>query len=203
MKLYYAETMNPRKVCATARHLDVPLDYVKVDLARGEHKSAEHLARNPGGRVPVLVDGDVTVWESVAIMIHLADKADSELWPRDTRAQVEVIRWTSFDAWHFAPRAGMFYREHYIRPRLLGLEPRPALVADVEGAFHESARLLDAHLEGRTHLVDDRLTIADFCLAAMLPDAAASRLPIGDYTNLVRWHERLMELPAWRDPWPA
>ena len=81
MKLYYFETMNPRKACVTAKYLGSPVEYVRLDARKGEHKSPAHLARNPNGKVPVLVDGDKTLWESAAIMVYLANKAGSDLWP--------------------------------------------------------------------------------------------------------------------------
>jgi glutathione S-transferase len=52
-------------------------------------------------------------------------------------------------------------------------------------------------------LVGDRLSIADFCVGVLVPHAAEIELPVADYQNIQRWHGRLMELDAWRDPWPA
>jgi glutathione S-transferase len=97
MKLYYFDVLNPRKVCALARHLKLPVEFVHVNLGKGEHKTQAFLAMNPNGKVPVLVDGDVTLWESNAILCYLAHKAGSDLWPTDTR-QFEVLRWLMWDA---------------------------------------------------------------------------------------------------------
>ena len=71
MKLYYAETMNPRKVCALAKYLGLPVEFVRVDLRKGEQHTPDFLAVNPNGKVPVLVDGDLVLWESTAIMARL------------------------------------------------------------------------------------------------------------------------------------
>ena len=59
MKIFYAETINPRKVCAVARYLDLPVDFVPVDLSKGEHRTPEYLAINPNSKVPALEDGNV------------------------------------------------------------------------------------------------------------------------------------------------
>ncbi|MBV9636289.1 MAG: glutathione S-transferase N-terminal domain-containing protein, partial [Methylobacteriaceae bacterium] len=59
MKLHYFETLNPRKACAVAQYLRVPVEFVRIDLGRGEHKTPEFLALNPNGKVPVLRDGDL------------------------------------------------------------------------------------------------------------------------------------------------
>ena len=81
MKLYYFDVLNPRKACAVARYLNAPIEYVYLDPAKGEHKTPQYLAINPNGKVPALTDGDLKLWESNAIMCHLAQKAGSDLWP--------------------------------------------------------------------------------------------------------------------------
>src|SRR3546814_6049271 len=85
MKLYYDETMNPRKVCAVARYLDSPVDFIRVDLGKGQNKTPDFLALNPNAKVPVLQTGNDVLWESNAIMCRLAQIAGSDLWPTDAR----------------------------------------------------------------------------------------------------------------------
>lgn len=202
MQLYYWETMNPRKACAVAKHVAAPVQYVRVQ--GGEHKGPAFLARNPNGLVPVLVDGDLTLWESAAIMVHLATKAGSELWPLGAPARlVEVVRWVSWDAFHFAPVAGTYYFEHVIKPVIGAGAPDQGAVDAVAPQFRQLAKILDSHLQGEEFLVRGGLTLADFCVAATLPDAARARLPLEDFPNVRRWHERLLQFEAWRNPWPA
>src|SRR3954462_9511039 len=70
MKLYYADTLNPRKACAVARYLNSPVEFVHVDLRKGEHKTPAFLAINPNGKVPAFSDGDLKLWEANAIMCY-------------------------------------------------------------------------------------------------------------------------------------
>ncbi|WNL44803.1 glutathione S-transferase family protein [Dyella sp. BiH032] len=202
MKLYYAETMNPRKVCAVAKYLGSPVEYVRVDLSRGEQRAPAFLAENPNGKVPVLVDGDTHLWESTAIMAHLAVKAGSDLWPADAASQVEVLRWLSWDIAHFSRHGGSLYFEHMIKPYLGLGEPNAAAVEEATNFFRRFAAVLDAHLEDRDYLVGGKLSIADFGTGVLLPWAKEARLPIGEFPNIQRWHERMMALPAWREPFP-
>jgi glutathione S-transferase len=81
VKLYYMETMNPRKVCATAKYLKLPVDYVPIETVPGGLKGPQYLALNPNGLAPTLTDGDTVLWESAAIMMHLSIAASSDLWP--------------------------------------------------------------------------------------------------------------------------
>jgi len=201
MKLYYCETLNPRKACAVARFLDLPVDFVRIDLARGEHKSPQFLALNPNGKVPVLQDGDLVLWEANAIMCHLSDKAKADLWPHDAR-QVEVMRWLSWDAHHFTRHAGTLYFEYIIKPRIGMGAPDNEAVEAATGQFKVFAQVLEEYLSGRTFLVGETLSVADFAVAVTLPYAQAAHLPLDDFPAIRRWHARLDELPAWRQPFP-
>lgn len=200
--LYYCETLNPRKACAVAKLVDLPIDFVRVDLGKGEHTLPAHLARNPNGKVPVLTHEGGHLWESLAIMVWLAGKGGSPLWPHTGEHQAEVLRWASWDAFNFLPKVGQYYFEYYIKP-LLGLgTPNEAAVEGVAAGFHQAATILDAQLDGRQFVTGDQMTIADFCLAAALPHAEQIRLPLAQYAHIRRWHDRLMAVPAWRNPWP-
>jgi glutathione S-transferase len=201
MNLFYAETLNPRKACAVAKYLAAPVEFVPVSLLHGEHRKPAFLAINPNGRVPVLQDGDWSLWEANAIMCHLSMLAGADLWPQDSR-QVEVLRWLSWDAQHFTRHTGTLWFEHTIKSQLGMGKADAATVEAATGHFRVAADLLDSHLAGRSHVVGDSLSVADFALASALPDAETSHIPLGDYKNIRRWHERLSELEAWRRPFP-
>ncbi len=204
MKLYYFETMNPRKACVTAKYLGSPIEYHRLDPQQGEHRKPEHLARNPNGKVPVLIDGDLKLWESVAIMVHLSNKAGSDLWPaQDPARQTEVMRWISWDLCHWAQHVGEFYFQYYIKKHLMGVnEPDLKALERATPSLHESARILDAHLANQPYVAGDKLSIADFCVGVLLPYSDEIHLPLGDYRNVQRWHAELSKLDAWRNPWP-
>jgi glutathione S-transferase len=203
MKLYYAETMNPRKVCALAKFLGLPVEFVRVDLRKGEHRTPEFLAMNPNGKVPVLVDGDLVLWESTAIMVHLAVKARSDLWPSDAAGQVEVLRWLCWDLTHFSRHGATLYFENVIKRYIGRGEAEPSAVEEATGFFRHFAAVLDANLAKRDFVAGSKLSVADFSVGVLLPWAKDIHLPIEDFPHVVRWHERMMALPGWREPFPA
>jgi glutathione S-transferase len=202
MKLYYAETLNPRKACAVAKYLNAPVDFVRVELSKGEHKSPAYLAINPNGKVPTLTDGDTKVWESHAIMAYLARHMGSDLWPADER-QIEAMRWLSWSSEHFTRHAGTLIFQNIIKPNFLGMPPDTKAVEEATTFFRQFAQVLNDHLHGRRYLLGDTLTIADFSVAAALPDADRASLPVREFPEIERWHARLNELPAWREPFPT
>jgi glutathione S-transferase len=202
VKLYYAETLNPQKACVVAKYLNSPVEFVHVDLGKGENRTPEFLALNPNGKVPVLDTGGGSLWESNAIMCYLARVAGTDLWPSDDR-QIEVVRWLSWDANHFTRHAGTLYFEHIIKPAFgLGGTDR-AVVEEATGFFKRFAAVLNDHLKGCAYLVGDSLTVADFAVGITLPYAEDARIPIAEFPEIERWHRRLTELPAWREPFPA
>jgi glutathione S-transferase len=202
MKLYYSDTLNPRKVCALAQHLKSPVEVIWVELGKGEHRTPEFRAMNPNAKVPVLVDEDLVLWESNAIMCHLAEKAGSDLWPQDAR-RIEVMRWLMWDATEFSPLASVFYFEHIIKPRFGIGEPDAAETEKATPGFERYAKVLEAHLKERRYLVGDALSVADFAVAITLPYAQEVRLPLDNFPEIRRWHDGLNALQAWREPFPA
>jgi glutathione S-transferase len=201
MRLYYFETPNARKPCAVARYLNSPVEFVRIDMAKGEHKTPEFLAINPNGKVPALEDGEVCLWESAAIMCYLADKTGSSLWPKDAR-QIDVIRWLSWDATHFSRHAGTLFFQRVIKPHFGLGEPDLAAIDEATGFFRQFAGVLNSHLDGRSYVVGDGLTVADFALGSFLPHAKEAGLPLDEFPEIRRWYARLEQLPAWREPFP-
>jgi glutathione S-transferase len=204
MKIYWFETVNPRKVCSLAKHLGIDAEYEHVDLGQGAHKKADFLGINPNGRVPALVDGDLRLWESAAMCAYLAGTSRSAMWPADdVRAQAEILKVVSFHVAHMMPTFGPFYFEHYVKP-LIGLgAPDDAKLAAITPQFQAVARVLDDMLDGRAHLTCGRLTIADFIVGALLADWKEQAMPLADCTNVRRWlDETLMPIDAFRAPWP-
>ena len=203
MKLFYFETPNSHKPCAVARYLDSPVEFVRVDLAKGEHRTPAFLDVNPNGKVPALRDGDVRVWEGPAIMVYLAQRAGSDLWPGEPARQVEVLQWLNWDTAHFARHAGSLFFENYIKAAFAMGEPDAAAIEEATKFFLQFATVLDQHLAGRAYILGDALTVTDFAVAAELPYADKAKLPLDGFAEIARWHASLMQMPAWRDPFPA
>jgi glutathione S-transferase len=93
MKFYYhPASPNCRKVSALIEILGIDASHEFVDLPKGMQAKPEFLAINPNGMVPALVDGDTTVVESNCILIYIADKVGSDLWPEEHRLEILVAK---------------------------------------------------------------------------------------------------------------
>jgi glutathione S-transferase len=200
MRLHYHPlSSNSRRVLLTAHHLGLNLELVIADLVRGEHKTPEYLRMNPNGRIPILVDGGFQLWESHAIMQYLADKSpEQDIYPRDVSARADVNRWLFWSAYHFATAAGLIIRER-VSKRIIGGSgpPDPLEIARGEALLEAAALVLDRHLAGKHWIAQDRLTLADFAIAAPLMHTSAAVLPVTEFENLQVWFARVQSLDAW------
>ena len=197
---------NGRKALVVARHLELDFELHDVNVYRGEGRQPAYLAINPHGKVPTLVDGDLVLWESNAILQYLADAhGDGRLWPRDAKGRADVSRWLFFEAAHWQPAAIPVLEQAVGHLLLPDVVPAPTSPPDWEApGLAPLLGFVEGHLEGRTHLAGD-LTLADFSLAGMAMYLRPCGFPFERFPNLAAWFARVEALPAWRataaGPW--
>jgi len=203
MKLYgFPPSPNTWKVRATAHQLGIPLELEIVDLTKRAQREPKYLALNPTGRTPTLVDGELALWESSAIMQYLGDKQKSPLWPDDARTRADIMRWQSWHLQHWSRGTGTFLFENAVKPALKIGEPDPKALAQAAELFHQDAAVLDQHLAAHPYLVGDTLTLADFAVVAPLFLAERGKMPLENYGNIRSWFAKQAALPAWRETAP-
>ena len=198
MKLYdFAFSPNCRKVRALAYELGIPLEFVPVDLVRGEQRQPPFLSVNPNGRVPVLVDGDLVLWESAAILRYLVAKAGSSLVPSSPRAQAEMDRWLSWQIAHLGPAMSKVSFERIVKKVTGQGVPDEAAIAAGTAEFAKLTAILDHALSGREYLAG-ALSLADFALAAHYSLAATAGLDVAPYANVNAWLARVLARDSMR-----
>lgn len=197
MKLYSVQASNNcRRVLATAQHLGVSLEVVEQPMA--DMKGAAFLALNPNGKVPVLVDGDLKLWESRSIMQYVASKKPSAFWPNDEKVRADITRWQFWEAAHLSRGTSAFAFENMFKKIFMGQDADPAALAAGEREWKTFAPILNAQLEGKKWILGDELTLADFSVGACFSYAEPSGLPWNDSPHIKAWAGRLNELPAWK-----
>ena len=201
MKLYLFPAGRAFGVLALKCHLALDCEVQVVDFRRGEQLTPEYLALNPNKKMPTLEDDGFVLWESNAILFYMAAKRpQSGLWPDELRAQADVLRWLAWQSAHWdAESCGMVSYEKASKA-VLGLgPPDPAFISRGEQNFLRFAAVLNESLKGKTWLVGERLTIADFSVGGVVPSAQHMQLPIGEFPEIRRWYIALAKLPAWQD----
>lgn len=204
MKLIgFPPSPNTWKVRAVAAHLGIPLDFEFVDLTKGASHTPDYLALNPTGRTPTLIDGDLKLWESTAIMQYLASQKPNALWPDDARSRADIMRWQSWALAHFGKDGCEPLLFQRIVKQILNLgPPDEAVVAQGLACFDKEAAVLDAHLATQPYLVGNDVTLADFSVAAPLFYAERGGLPLASYPNVQDWFGRVSALPCWQETAP-
>jgi glutathione S-transferase len=192
MKLYEFGPTRSIRARWTLQELGVPFESVPVDLTKGEHRKPAFLALNPAGKLPVLVDGDRVLNESVAIVLYLGEKyPEKGLVPADVAQRAEVYRWLLFAATELEQPLWRIARNTSLYPEA---ERQPTDVAIAGREFREMARVLEQHMTGREFVVGDRVSVADFVTAYTLDWGGEAGLMDG-LPNLKAYVERMYARP--------
>ncbi len=192
MKLYEFPPTRSIRVRWTLQELGVPFEAVRVNMRAGEHRQPEFLKLNPAGKVPVLVDGDLVLTESVAIVLYLADKyPEKKLAPTDLRGRAELNRWLLFTATELEQPLWRIAKHSFAYPEEKRL---PAEIKLAGEDFAPMAQVMERHLGGRNYVVGDSVSVADFVLAYTLDWASRAKLLDG-FPRLNRYVETMYARP--------
>lgn len=192
MKLYdYPESPNAYKARLMLSLIDLDYERETIDLLDGEQNEEAYLAINPRGEVPALVDDDVTLWDSQAILTYLAREYDEEGdWlSLDGPALGRIQQWMALSA-------------HEIR---LGIARTVAIIVrDMPGDLdrsretgHEALRILEGRLEDHDWLATDHATVADVICYPWVEVAPDVEISLDDYPGVRRWIDNVEALPGY------
>jgi glutathione S-transferase len=197
MKLYYFPSPNPQKVRFALLELGLACEIVPVDLTKGEHRAPEFLALNPYGRVPVLTDGTLTLWESHAILAYLGEKT-GKLWPTSAAGRADALRWLFFLSGHIAPPATdlVFNR---LAVKVLGLPSDEAAIARGEKALPAVISILEGQLAHGTWLLGEEFTLVDCAYAPYLNVIEKAGFSFGAFPKVRAYLEALRSRRAWQE----
>jgi glutathione S-transferase len=189
-----------RRVTTAAKIMGVELERVFVDLFKGESQTDAFKSRlNPHGLTPVLEDGDFILYEAAAINLYLANKVNSPLLGTTDKERSQVLQWMFWSGEQWRTYTVTIFDER-IGKTVMNLPKNESLIAFAEGKIRSAAKVLDKHLEGRTFMVGNALTLADLDVAAPFSQVDRARFPIKEFPNLVAWHDNLLRsYPAWAE----
>ena len=203
MRLYlFPPSSRVLGIVALKNYLGLDGELQPIDLGHGDQLTRQYVALNPNKKMPTLEDSGFVLWESNAILFYMAAKKhpDRGLWPTEVKAQADVLRWLAWESAHWDAESWGMVAYEKASKAVLGLgPPDPAFIARGEQNFDRFAAVLNNSLRGKTWLVGDQLTIADFSIGAWVPSAERMELPVGKFTEILRWYKGLAALPAWRD----
>jgi GST-like protein len=192
LKLYFHPAPNPMKVALFLEEAELPFEVVPIDTRKGEQHTPAFLSVNPNGKTPALVDGSVTVFDSTAILLYLAEKTGRFGAPNTPDARGEFWSWLLFVATGVGPFSGQaVHFKHFAGDNAYAVQRY-----DYEARRHY--RVLDERLSSRNFLLGDAYTIVDMSLwgwARALPRVVgpdAWEL----FPNVKRWFDLVASRPA-------
>ena len=174
------------------RETGVAFEHVPTHFA-GEAQTPAFRKKNPNGRVPVLEDDGLVLWESMAINLYLADRYGKDLAPRDAAERAHIVKWSFWVMTEIEP--GLI--DAFVNRVMLPPDKRDAKVAAAGAAkLARPLAVLDAELAQRPWLVGDRFTVADLNVASVLGIAPAAQVDLAAYPHVQRWLAKCYERPA-------
>ena len=207
MKLHYDPcTVNCRKVLAGLKLMGIDFESETYDYFDGLLEPSEtgfrtlpaYLAINPMGELPTLTDGDLSLWESNAILQYAADAAGpSAAYPQDLKVRADINRWLLWESNKWFASCYVYLVENVVKPVVLKAEPDADILAAEDPKFHKLASILDARLSNQPWLSGNEPTIADIAVASCMHLHSYQKLPLSEHGNVMAWYERLEGLPCW------
>lgn len=193
MKFYFSAAPNPMKVALFLEEAGIAYEPIPVDTRAGGQHAPDFVAINPNGKVPVIVDGDVTVFDSNAILLHLGETTGKFMPPESAKNRGELLSWLMFVATGVGPYSGQAVHFRHMAPEKIEYATK-RYVFEAERHYG----ILNAHLADRPYMVGGTYTIADMDVwgwARMIPfvlgEEAWQKLP-----NLKRLVDEIEAKPA-------
>jgi glutathione S-transferase len=200
--LYGAMASRAHRVVWMLKELALPFRHVPTHFQDGSTRAPEFLAINPNGRVPVIDDGGLVLFESLAINLHLARKYGGpplDIAARDAAEESLATQWS-------------FWVVTEVEKPLLLASANRKLFAEGQREDEEAQmalakldrplRVLDAHLATRQHVLGERFTVADLNVATVMDLAPQCGISLAAWPHVQTWHQRCLARPAaadWRD----
>src|SRR5262249_12287077 len=176
--------------------LGLGCDMVPVDLTKREQRASGFLALNPFGRVPVLVDGELTLWESHAILAYLGEKT-GRLWPGSPVGRATALKWLCFLSAHVTPPAAELANR--FRAKALGVPADEAMIARGEKAMPDVIRVVEDHLAQNKWVLGADFGLVDCAYAPVLNVIEKSGFALGGFPKVAAYLGAIRNRPAWKE----
>lgn len=193
LKFYYSLAPNPMKVALFLEEAGVPYEAVPVDTRKGEQHAASFLVINPNAKVPAIVDGDATVFDSTAILLYLGQKTGKFMPPDTPKARGELLSWMLLIGSGLGPFSGQAVHFKAYAPDKI-----PYALDRYQFEAERHYGVIDAHLTGRKYMVGDTYTVADMNLWgwARLANFVLGEPVAAKFANVKRLVDEISARPA-------
>ncbi|MDA0824220.1 MAG: glutathione S-transferase family protein [Proteobacteria bacterium] len=191
-KLYGISGSRAHRSLWAIEEVGIEYDQVPVDFKAGS-KAPEYLAINPNGRVPALVDGDITIFESMAINLYLAKTYGGNLYPQNAKDEALTWQWTVWGISEIEP----LQMQSLVQKLFVAEDKRnDKLIASAEKQLARPLQVLDDALSNREWLVGAQFSIADLNLSGVMLLLKMIKFDYANYSNVQRWADACYARPS-------
>ncbi|MEK9672010.1 MAG: glutathione binding-like protein [Rhodospirillaceae bacterium] len=193
--LYTWGTPNGRKVSIMLEELGLDYNVHQIAIGKGEQHAPEFLKISPNNRIPAIVDSDgpdskpISVFETGAILIYLAEKTGSDLLPKSVRDRAATFEWLM---WQMGGVGPMFGQAHHFL-----FEPKEVVPYGQKRYHDETKRLYmvmnNRRLNENEYLAGAKYTIADIAVYPWVSRHERHQVDLNDYPNVKRWFDKISE----------
>ena len=199
LKIYGTAASRAARPLWVAQELGLVYEHIPVSYLGGATKTPEFLALNPNGRIPVVDDDGVQVWESMACALYLAERfkpAGQPSLAAETHAeQAEILRWSFWAVTECEKEALSFLMHSQLMP---AARRKPQLADEAQRRLRVPLRVLELHLQTRPYLAGERFTVADVCVASVLAWIESAKGLMAACPHLAEWLQRCLGRPAFQ-----
>jgi glutathione S-transferase len=193
---YYAPMTSATRIHWALEELEMPYEKKKIDLAKGEQKAPEYLAMNPNGKVPLVFEDGVAIYESLAILIYLGERygVDKGLFPKPGMERAESLVWL---CWAQATLADAGARVMRNTSERFPEDERNAKAGEnAKTELQAALGIVERALEGKEYLVGASFSYADLAIAGFVPFFARIGADLSPFKNIQAWIARCTSRPA-------
>ncbi len=170
------------------------IDYEQIAVSYGaDSKAGDYLAVNPNGRIPALIDGDLQLFESMAINLYLAKRYGGALYPADADDEARAWQWSVWAISEIEPLQMQIVVQTLFTPED---KRNPAVIEAAAKSLQRPLKVLDAALQGRDWLVGAAFSVADLNVASVMYLLKAIRMGYAEHANVRRWADACYARPA-------
>jgi glutathione S-transferase len=192
LKIYGIAASRAFRVLWCAEELGLDYESIPIHFSGGSARTPEYLALNPNGKIPTLVDGDFTLWESMAITCYLARKHGT-LWPPTVEGEALVLQW-SF--WTISELEKPLLAILMNSPAFAGANANLLVAAEAKEAVQKPLAVLDAALGKSPYLLGADFTVADINVASLVSWTMLAKLDLAKFPHVAAWYRTCMARPA-------
>jgi len=189
------------RIAWALEELGLPYEYVELDAKKQENRSPKYLAINPHGKVPALVDGEQSFFESGAILLHLGTKygVEKKMWPAGGgQARADAVSWTVWAMTELGPYMMQYLYHGLDTPVSYKAEDRSKASADYSlSQFNRCLDAIEARLEGREYLLG-AFSLVDVAASSWPALGTMFGLKLERHPRVAAWCRRCTERPAFK-----